>query len=298
MARLCRSGSSMAQMRCGGSCASNCVTGRRYVRNAVEYLGFTEAEIAAAIEETHRVGRKIGAHLRADLDTGLRLCLKHGLDLTDHVFPVDDESIDLYLQAQATSVPTYTIALQTAVDWEVLRRKSIAERLAHVRQLDEQRLSQTVFDDRAVEARVRFVRDQAPDAFRRAAAAGVPYCLGTDAMHGLFAYEMEILTRWEMPEMDAIVAGTLAGARALGIDDETGSLEPGKLADIIAVDGNPLTDIQALGHVSFVMRAGVAYDPAALLHGDTPSLMAFSSAQPRPALAAQGASACCGSGRR
>lgn len=253
------------QLRMGCDFTKLIVTGRRYVKHATEYLGFTEAEIVAAIEETHRVGRKIGAHLRSDLDTGLRVCLQHGLDLTDHVFPVDDESIDLYLRAGATSVPTYTIALQTSVDWDLLRGKTIAERLAHIRELDARRLAQSAFDDRAVEARVRFIRDRAPDAFRRAAAAGVPYCLGTDAMHGLFAYEMEILASWDVPEMDAIVAGTLGGARALGIDDETGSLEPGKLADLVAIDGDPLVDIRALGNVSFVMRAGVRYDPTALL---------------------------------
>lgn len=253
------------QLRMGCDFTKLIVTGRRYVKNASEYLGFTEAEIAAAIDETHRVGSRIGAHLRMDLDTGLRLCLQHGLDLTEHVFPVGQESIDLFLSSGATAVPTYTIALQTQVDWNLLHGKPIAERLAHIRTLDEERLARTEFDDSAVAKRVSFVRDVAPDAFRKAAAAGVKYCLGTDAMHGLFAYEMEILASWDIPEMDAIVAGTSSGAQALGIENETGSLEPGKLADIIAVDGNPLDDITALGKVSFVMRAGRRYDPAALL---------------------------------
>jgi imidazolonepropionase-like amidohydrolase len=253
------------QLRMGCDFTKLIVTGRRYVKNASEYLGFTEREIAAAIEETHRVGSKIGAHLRMDLDTGLRLCLEHGLDLTEHVFPVGQESIDLFLSSGATAVPTYTIALQTQVDWNLLHGKPIAERLAHVRKLDEERLSQREFDDKAVERRVNFVREEAPDAFRKAAAAGVKYCLGTDAMHGLFAYEMEILAKWDIPEMDAIVAGTMGGAKALGVENETGSLEVGKLADIIAVDGDPLADITALGNVSFVMRAGRRYDPVALL---------------------------------
>jgi imidazolonepropionase-like amidohydrolase len=253
------------QFRMGCDFAKLIVTGRRYVKNAREYLGFTEREIAVAIEESHRAGAKIGAHLRADLETALRICLKHGLDLTEHVFPVGQESIELFLSSGATAVPTYTIALQTQVDWNLLHGQPIADRLAHIRRLDEQRLAQTTFDDTAVAARVRFVRDEAPEAFRRAAAACVKFTLGTDAMHGLFAYEMVVLTKWDIPEMEAIVAGTLSGARALGIEHETGSLEPGKLADIVAVDGNPLEDIQALGQVSFVMRAGRRYDPVALL---------------------------------
>ena len=253
------------QLRMGCDFTKLIVTGRQYVRGAKEYLGFTEAEIAAAIEETHRVGRKIGAHLRAELDTGLRLCLQLGLDFTDHTFPVDAESIDLYLASGATAVPTYTIALQTAVDWEILRGKTIAARLRHIRALDEERLAQREFADPAVEARVTWLRERAADDFRRAAAAGVPYCLGTDAMHGLFAYELEILTKWGVPAMDAIVAGTLAGARALGIEGETGTLTAGKAADLIAVAGDPLADIHALGTVDVVLRAGVHYDPAALL---------------------------------
>lgn len=253
------------QLRMGCDFTKLIVTGRQYVRNAKEYLGFTAAEIAAAIEETHRVGRKIGAHLRADLDTGLRLCLQLGLDLTDHVFPTDSEAIDLFLTSGATAVPTYTIGLQTSVDWEVLRGMTIAERLDHIRMLDAERLAQREFNDQAIAARITWLRDRAAEDFRRSAAAGVPYCMGTDSMHGLFAYEMEILTRWGIPPMDAIVAGTLGGARAIGLESDTGSLTPGKMADIVAVDGDPLTDITALGNVRFVMRAGVQYDPAALL---------------------------------
>ena len=253
------------QLQMGCDFTKLIVTGRQYVKNAKEYLGFTEAEIAAAVEETHRVGRKIGAHLRADLDTGLRLCLQLGLDLTDHTFPTDQESIDLYLASDATSVPTYTIGLQTYVDWDLLHGKPIAERLAHIRVLDAQRLGQQDIADLAVKTRIDWIRDHAAEDFRRAAAAGVPYCLGTDSMHGLFAFEMETLTNWGMSAMDAIVAGTLAGARALGIEEETGSLVAGKAADIIAVSGDPLADITALGRVDWIMRAGVAYNPAALL---------------------------------
>jgi imidazolonepropionase-like amidohydrolase len=253
------------QFRMGCDYAKLIVTGRQYVRNAKEYLGFTEAEIAAAIEEAHRIGKKIGAHLRADLDTGLRICLEHGLDFTDHVFPVDQESIELYLAGGATGVPTYTIALQTQVDWSVLRGKSIAERLAHIRELDRQRLARRDIDDTAVAARINWIRDRAAEDFLRSVAAGVPYCAGTDSMHGLFAYELEIMVRWGLPALEAIRSATSGAAQALGIADETGSLVAGKAADIIAIAGDPLADITALGQVDFVMRSGVRYDPGALL---------------------------------
>lgn len=254
------------QLRMGCDFTKLIVTGRQYVKNAQEYLGFTEAEIAAAVEETHRVGCKIGAHVRIDLETGLRVCLENGLDLTDHTFPVNEEAIALYQQAGATSVPTYTVGLQTWVDWDVLAGKSIAERLAHVRDLDEGRLATREFEDQAIQRRVDWIRDQAPGQFQRAVEAGVPYCLGTDSMHGLFAYELEVLVRWGVDPIDAISAATLGGARALGIEEETGSLAAGKGADIIAVDGNPIDDIRVLGNVSYVMHRGVRYDPVALLN--------------------------------
>ena len=80
------------------------------------------------------------------------------------------------------------------------------------------------------------------------------------------------LTPYSLTGMRAWVGdsgnGIALDAKIVGIDDETGSLELGKLADIIAVDGDPLADIQSLSNVSFVMRAGVVYDPAALKCGE------------------------------
>jgi imidazolonepropionase-like amidohydrolase len=94
-----------------------------------------------------------------------------------------------------------------------------------------------------------------------AVANKVPIALGTDAgviPHGTNAREFFLMVEWGgMTPMDAIVAGTLSGAKLLGWDKTIGSLTVGKLADIVAVPGNPLKDIHNLERPGFVMKSGV-----------------------------------------
>ena len=79
-------------------------------------------------------------------------------------------------------------------------------------------------------------------------------------MHGLMPVELETLVRFGVSTHDALLAGTRWGAQACRVEDQVGSLAPGKRADLIAIDGDPLKDIQALRCVSLVMKDGVPYE--------------------------------------
>jgi imidazolonepropionase-like amidohydrolase len=97
--------------------------------------------------------------------------------------------------------------------------------------------------------------------FPRHLASGVRLACGTDSMHGLMSFELETLVRLGVPNRQALLAGTRGGAQACRVDGEVGTLEPGKRADLIAVDGDPLADIEAMRRVTLVMKDGAIYEP-------------------------------------
>jgi imidazolonepropionase-like amidohydrolase len=97
---------------------------------------------------------------------------------------------------------------------------------------------------------------------RKAIQAGVKIALGTDAAvypHGLNAHEFEVYTRLGLTPLQSIQTGTVNAADLLGWSDRVGSVEPGKFADIVAVEGDPLKDITLLQRPMFVMKGGVVY---------------------------------------
>ena len=106
------------------------------------------------------------------------------------------------------------------------------------------------------------VGPQIQETFAKAWKGGVTIMFGTDCgvcAHGTNAQEFSYMTEAGMPVMAAIQSATIVPARYLGIDDKLGSVEVGKLADIIAVPGNPLADVHVLERVTFVMKEGVIY---------------------------------------
>ncbi len=103
-------------------------------------------------------------------------------------------------------------------------------------------------------------RQKSRENFKSVLASGVKWALGTDSMHGLMWWEIAKVVEWGADPHDAILAATRRAAEAIGMGDEVGSLEPGKLADVISVDGDPLTDINCLQRVGVVLQGGTRVD--------------------------------------
>jgi imidazolonepropionase-like amidohydrolase len=207
------------------------------VGDAVGAPQMTEGELQAAVSEAKRLGRKVMAHAHAG--DGLLAAVKAGVASIDHGSLVDDQAA-AEMKARGTYlVPTLIILEEIVKDGE---KKGVpAYALEKARAI-------------AAERRVRL-----KSAFK----AGVLFALGTDAtsdIHGRngeeFAYMTEILGA---TPLEAITIGTINAAKLIGAENEIGSIEKGKIADIVAVPGDPLKNIRLLERPAFVMKAGKVF---------------------------------------
>ena len=193
-------------------------------------------EVKAAVEEAHRNGLKVSAHAIGDVP--VRLALEGGVDIIEHGYGISPETRERL----------------------VSERKFVVTTLSQV-QFHRQAYEQYHYPawERAVYERhwEFMLRD-----FKLGLDAGIRFVLGTDMIgaptHPLraAAQEFALAVKYGMSTRAALLAGTKLGAEALGTGDVTGTLEPGKLADCIAVDGDPLDDISALTRPAMVMRHG------------------------------------------
>ena len=194
-----------------------------------------EDEARAIVQTAHLYGRKVAVHAHgAD---GINLALRVGADSIEHGTLLDDESIRLFRQSRAYYVPT----LSTVNGYIERLRANPNAYTGEVRAKIEWRIGIT------------------GQSLRRAFPAGVRIAFGTDAgvsMHGRNADEFPLLVRHGMTPMAAIQAATVNAADLLGLATETGMIEPGKAADIVAVRGDPLNDVAVLRQVNFVMAHG------------------------------------------
>ena len=194
---------------------------------------YTREEIRAAVEEADRVGTYAAAHAHGG--PGFRLAVQEGVGTIEHGALASDEDITLMIERRVWLICTFSIFMHpTGIEQGDGQRPAIMEK-------------------------VRWSRRVVDENFPRHLASGVRFACGTDSMHGLMPFELQTLVRLGVSPRDALLAGTRWGAEACRIDRELGTIEPGKRADLIAVDGDPLQDMAALGRVSLVMKDGVVY---------------------------------------
>lgn len=199
---------------------------------------FFDDELKAIMDSAHAMGRKVTAHAHGV--NGINAALRAGVDSIEHGTYLDNESIRLFRRTGAYLVPTL-LAGATVVEWA------------------EDPDSFLLPPQRAKALQVGPVMH---DMAKRAHEGGVKIAFGTDtgvSKHGENAREFALLVSAGMTPMEAIRAATVAGADNLGKSDVLGSIAPGKYGDLVAVEGDPLSDITELEDIDFVMKEGVVY---------------------------------------
>ena len=218
---------------------------------APETTHFSLPEARAIVEEAHNLGRTVAVHAHGP--GGIRMAIEAGADSVEHASLIDDEGIRM-AKARGTvlSMDIYNTDYTQAEG----ARNGVPEiNLKKDRDIGEiQRQN-----------------------FRKALRAGVRLSFGTDAgvyPHGDNAKQFAIYVRYGMTPMQAIVSATRTGAQLLKREADLGAIAPGRFADIVAVDGDPLADVTRLEHMAFVMKGGEVYRGDAAACAAAPSAWA------------------------
>ncbi len=201
---------------------------------------FTAEEMRAAFEESHKAGKL--TTINAHSPQGIRMAVEAGVDCIEHGGRLDPPSAELLAQKGIWLVPTLGENWMTAFHGEELK------------------LPQAQID------KCREGLSEQMRIFGYAVAAGVKMPVGTN-MWPAFAKEMELMVEGGMSRRDVLISATQYGAQACGLGDQTGTLQVGKWADAIVLDGNPLQDLSAVSRVRMVFKDGALYRPEALAAG-------------------------------
>jgi imidazolonepropionase-like amidohydrolase len=195
---------------------------------------YTLEEMKAIVADAHRLGRRVAAHAHGA--QGILWASEAGVDSIEHGSYINDEDI-----AEMKRHGTYLVPTAYLIDWNQQYGKLPPFYMQKMKDI-----SAVVKENH-----------------KKAIKAGVKVALGTDAAvypHGLNAHEVDVyVNQFGMSPLAGIQTGTINAADLMGWSDKVGALEPGKWADIIAVDGDPLKDVRILQHVNFVMKSGVVY---------------------------------------
>jgi imidazolonepropionase-like amidohydrolase len=197
----------------------------------------TEEEMRAAFEEAKKAGKKTTVH--ALPSAAIKAAIAAGVDCIEHGSLMDGETAELMAREGIYLVPTL------GEGWEIAHRGVELERPAWLIETCRQHL----------ESRMR--------TYEPAVQAGVKMAVGTDVA-GSMALEMGLMQKGGLSAMEVLVAATRNGAEVCDLLDETGTLEVGKSADVIVVNGNPLKDMEDVSKVDLVFKAGSMYHPVKL----------------------------------
>ena len=192
---------------------------------------FTPPEIAALVDESHRLRKKVAVHCHGD--TAGRDAINAGVDSIEHGSFLKPETLQLMKTKGTYLVPT------------LLASEYIMGKISAY--------------PPALQAKAKAAFDARSEMFRNALRTGVKIAFGTDAgvfPHGTNAIEFKLMTGLGMQPIDALRSATSAAADLLGVAQTVGTLEKGKIADVIAIPGDPTSDITATERVSFVMKDG------------------------------------------
>jgi imidazolonepropionase-like amidohydrolase len=226
------------QVKYGADVIKTCATGGVLSEgDAVGATQYSFEELKALVDEANKLDRKVAAHAHGT--EGIKLATRAGVSSIEHGSFLDEEGAKMMAQRGTYLVPTLSAGetVENAAKSGVLKGQRAEKALSAAAGLR--------------------------NAIKLAQANHVPIAMGTDAgvgPHGTNAHELTLMVEWGgMHPLDAITSATMGSARLLGWDKKIGSLTTGKLADIIAVPGDPLQNIRQVEHVNFVMKNGVVY---------------------------------------
>src|SRR4029077_270480 len=197
----------------------------------------SEAQMATAVEIAHRAGKKVMAH--AEGAAGIKAAVRAGVDSIEHGTVLDEEGAKLMEQHGTWLVPTL-FCFQHDMETGLSQGR----------------------DPASFAKGVAIIKEQGP-AFKRALDHHIKIAYGLDDDPDFVSKEFGSLVRGGMTPIEALKAATINGAELMGRSKDIGSIEPGKYADIVAVEGDPLSDITVMEKVAFVMKNGEVYKAVA-----------------------------------
>ena len=190
----------------------------------------SEAQMAKAVEVAHRANKKVMAHAHGT--EGIKAAVRAGVDSIEHGSLLDDEGAELMVQKGTWLVPTIDVELRTLE----MGASFGVEPVMMAKEKEVVRLKRAGFEKALkYHVKIAFGVDDDPDYLTR---------------------EFDAMVAWGMKPVEALQAATINASQLLGIADQVGTIEPGKAADIVAVNGDPLTDIKAINNVVLVMKGG------------------------------------------